>query len=657
MLNEIDKQNNSGLAPKGNKMEIIGYLRRFISQQFDIRETIYEELLALTEENTSIASNILDILWAHLTQYLSLDSTGLNLDLCYSQQQNTEMIREPMGSLLHCCSLVLKNVVAMQSVDGLSKRIYDTLKAVISIYCKLQINDFHPVETGDEATQTGGSAILSKYELVQGVLEALIGHCFLFGDNSIEWKEYSLQLSKRLAELGTAIKESQPKNRGFAFLKEKRISVLNLQLCCPLIENVLNRDTTIDQEFALLGLSSLASRLSSLSKEHRQLNATKSYEYCEKIATAIFSTFLSASSDISIYEKKLVFVAIECYDKCLQIVNESHSEKLEHWIMAVHQIENVQHADDKEVLIVKQIIDKFDERCRYLFSTHSKQGLIIFRCISILTKCFANGGEVVKEWIKTRLFQQSLTDANIVKEIFGLYLRYANVDNENAELLRVTTCTVTEIGVIVGTNEADTPSIVQGGLAGYPIVNENTCDMIALVLLSFFDASFEQMEWCYLHSTTLCSNFTTMLPKAFEEHLLSQIILLINMVGEFGYASVRTAIVEPMLRSLGKAFKLSTCIVKSKSKNADGSTITPVLSQLVQATSVRVTNRLYYLIPYLQQQDYEESKSKKKKRGQKGKSSFGTETKMIPHLIYQIEQFERHLIQLSKKTKVILLCI
>ncbi|KAI8928550.1 FANCI solenoid 4-domain-containing protein [Entophlyctis helioformis] len=70
---------------------------------------------------------------------------------------------------------------------------------------------------------------------------------------------------------------------------------------------------------------------------------------------------------------------------------------------------------------------------------------------------------------------------------------------------------------------------------------------------------------------------------------------------------------------------------------------------LVEETSTKMTHRFNSLITYLQQRDGE-AVQQKKKRG-RAKQQLGQDTKMVPNLVYQVEQFERHLIKLTKRSK------
>lgn len=77
---------------------------------------------------------------------------------------------------------------------------------------------------------------------------------------------------------------------------------------------------------------------------------------------------------------------------------------------------------------------------------------------------------------------------------------------------------------------------------------------------------------------------------------------------------------------------------------------------MISRCGTEVTDKMYkFLTVYGQSQSQDEGSKKKGKRREvdmKQKAKILRETKMIPNLIFAVEQFERHLIQLSRKSRV-----
>lgn len=77
---------------------------------------------------------------------------------------------------------------------------------------------------------------------------------------------------------------------------------------------------------------------------------------------------------------------------------------------------------------------------------------------------------------------------------------------------------------------------------------------------------------------------------------------------------------------------------------------------MISKAGTEITERMYkFLTVYGQSQQQDISvkkKGKKKEVNLKQKAKIQRESRMIPNLIFAVEQFERHLIQLSRKSKV-----
>lgn len=77
---------------------------------------------------------------------------------------------------------------------------------------------------------------------------------------------------------------------------------------------------------------------------------------------------------------------------------------------------------------------------------------------------------------------------------------------------------------------------------------------------------------------------------------------------------------------------------------------------MIIKSGTEITEKMYkFLTVYGQSQQHQDTTSKKGKSrevNQKQKARILRESRMIPNLIFAVEQYERHLIQLSRKSKV-----
>lgn len=77
---------------------------------------------------------------------------------------------------------------------------------------------------------------------------------------------------------------------------------------------------------------------------------------------------------------------------------------------------------------------------------------------------------------------------------------------------------------------------------------------------------------------------------------------------------------------------------------------------MISKAGTEITEKMYkFLTVYGQSQQQDTSIKKKGKRKEvnmKQRAKIQRESRMIPNLIFAVEQFERHLIQLSRKSKI-----
>ncbi|KAJ1344908.1 hypothetical protein BSLG_000423 [Batrachochytrium salamandrivorans] len=596
LLANMDKLGSDQALELTTKFELIGYLRRFLSQQLEIRERLYAGLLNLACSNPSLANNVMSIIWTQLEQYLESNGEGLKFELCFTKKHGTDVL------------------------VGISenKLIGNTLLRMIGTYTKLRMEDLQLDEnsTMDELEVEMG--VLEKkqtwLQTISSVYEAMLGHCFLHGDGSEEWSGFVVNLFKRLQELKGALKDLQPKGRyGF---KEKRVGcILSFQVCAPIICKVLeNSHTSSDMSAFILS---------------------------------------AASGQLS---QKLFILAVDCFERSYLIAQRLDDKQLLEWLVHVLDlaIENDTDTTSTDVCtngingsrVGLGTLDALKATLQEQFSlgSYSKQALAIFRCVALVAKRFPIEGVELKEWLVMTVFQQPILDSASIKEVFELFLHSTCIEDDSKLLQKIATDTALQFGSIVmddDTQDEDQPQ------SDFLIICQESSSSIALCMLGFLETSLEQIEWCFVHS----SSFALTIGHPFsplEDRLMKRLVQIIIMVGEFENACIPSTVSDTLLRCIGKAYRLLTTIAKMKLKE-----VTVHLSDefiiLVKAASANLTQRLYCLIPYLQQRDGEALQNKKK---QKGKQHLGNDTKMIPNVIYHIEQYERHLIQLCKHTKI-----
>ncbi|KAL2912964.1 hypothetical protein HK105_207530 [Polyrhizophydium stewartii] len=648
LLDALGKAGSGPFSSDATKFEILGYLRRFMSQQHDVREHLYDRLVDLVSGNANINDTVLGILWAQLSQYLHARGEGLRLDMCVTQRRNGTEPQEPLGFLLHAFTIVMSKSERQPDNDQELAAMADCMLQAISTFSKLHHQDLPFGDERLDGTDQDASALESKQTrlaLAQSIYEAMLGHCFVFGDGSQEWRDIAMALFKRLQDIKASLKEMQPKGRGP--VREKRVgSALSLQVCAPIIDASFG-DRASDPEMGFFILSAASGRIQSSRDSHLQL-PKGFFEDTITICRVIFQTFLRQPTHEARYEKRLFVLGVECFERCFVVIRDRDERRLLEWLVCVLDFTDVDPRDleQRSAEGREQYRSRLTASLKSLFGQTAlvKQALALFRCIGSVVKLFACDEAVLKGWLLTDIFQQPIVDGSTAKEIFELFFQSVCVE-QDAELLRkIAVSAAAQFGCIQDDDDDDRDNLSESDFA---IVCPQTAPAVSLGMLGFLDASLEQLEWCFMHSHALIPSLAGT-ALSFESRLIDRLIVIIGMLSEFENACMPPSVSDALLRSIGKAYRLLTVVAKTKLKDNETS-LSEAFIRLVEAASATMTPRLYSLIPYLQQRDGE-SVVNKKKNG-RGKQHLSSDTKMIPQLIYQIEQFERHLIQVSKRCK------
>nr|TKV96199.1 hypothetical protein SEVIR_9G414100v2 [Setaria viridis] len=136
---------------------------------------------------------------------------------------------------------------------------------------------------------------------------------------------------------------------------------------------------------------------------------------------------------------------------------------------------------------------------------------------------------------------------------------------------------------------------------------------------------------------------------ALEEALYSRSILVVHALSSFAHMSLKDTQAEHFLKLTAKFYKLLTRMSKSQIAPKGYTQFIPSLKfqKLAEVTCRMLTSTLYDFVSSVQQN------LEAPRKGNLAK--IRRESKCIPDLIYQIEDYEKYLIQLSKLTKVNLL--
>uniref|UniRef100_A0A0E0KDJ4 Fanconi anemia group I protein n=1 Tax=Oryza punctata TaxID=4537 RepID=A0A0E0KDJ4_ORYPU len=197
----------------------------------------------------------------------------------------------------------------------------------------------------------------------------------------------------------------------------------------------------------------------------------------------------------------------------------------------------------------------------------------------------------------------------------------------------------------------------------FPVINGKTKNSLAAVFLQMVESSLTELDW-------LIGKLKVMLALAYdssnideddqpadertqrlylEEALYSRSTSLVYVLSSFAHMSLKDSQAEQFLKLTAKFYKLLARMAKSQIAPKGYKQVMPGLKfqKLAEVTCRILTAPLYVFVALVQENQ------QVSKRGIL--SRIKRESKCIPDLIFQIEDYEKYLIQLSKLTKVNLL--
>ncbi|KAL3626536.1 hypothetical protein CASFOL_030085 [Castilleja foliolosa] len=195
----------------------------------------------------------------------------------------------------------------------------------------------------------------------------------------------------------------------------------------------------------------------------------------------------------------------------------------------------------------------------------------------------------------------------------------------------------------------------------FPVINKSTSVAIASTILQLVESTISDMDWISIRLKT----YYTVIQKgisfnqsgkvaselALEETLFLRAEAVVKVLAYFVDMNLKDTQAEHLLRIAVKFYKNLVRISKLRIAPKGCRQVLPSVKyqRLVEVTCRRLTAPIYNFVARVQKNQQESSTT----RGIVSKIK--RENKCIPDLIFQIEDYEKYLIQISKITKVNLL--
>ncbi|XP_044521381.1 Fanconi anemia group I protein isoform X2 [Gracilinanus agilis] len=622
-------------------LEILDSLRRCLGQQADVRLMLYEGFYDVLRRNSQLANTVMHTLLTQLKQYYEPKHDllpPLKLEACILAQGDQIFLQEPLAHLLcciqHCLAWYQNRVIPLQEEreeeeeeEGFQQDLGDMLESITNRMIKSELEDFELDKSADFSQSTSVGIKNNIYALlVMGVCEVLIEYNFNMGNFSKNKFEEILSLFKCYSRLSDILKEKAGKGKSTmanktvrSFLSMKFVSTLLVALFRVLLWRYTSIPTAVEES----GKKEKGKTISLLCLEGLQ----KIFHTVQQFFPAKIHQFLRA----------------------LDIASEDEGEEdINITQRAAFQIRQFQRS------LVNLLSSQDDD-------FNSKEALLLVTILSSLSKLLdPSSPQLIQmlSWTIKMCKENSLEDASFCKGLMSLLFSLHVLCKSPVSLLRDLSQDIHgQLGDLDQDIEVEKPN-------HFAMVNLRTAaPTVCLQVLSQAEKVLEEVDWLItkLKGHVGCEALAEEASQEGSPHqaLEKAAILQLGTLLTAFHELVQTALpsgscVDGLLRNLSRVYAILTALVKYYLQVCRSSGGIPNrMEKLVKLSGSHLTPQCYAFISYVQNESFAGEKKKEKTAAvTTAMARVLRETKPIPNLIFAIEQYEKFLIHLSKKSKV-----
>ncbi|NWS24427.1 FANCI protein, partial [Polioptila caerulea] len=660
--------------------------------------------------NSQLASSIMETLLSQIKQYYLPQPDllpPLKLEGCIIAQGDQIFLQEPLAHLLcciqHCLAWYKSTVHLCQGAEddeeeeegvGFEENFEEMLESVTRRMIKSELEDFELDKSADFSLSSGVGVKNNIYAIqVMGICEVLIEYNFSIGNFSKSKFEDVLGLFTCYNKLSEILREKAGKNKSALSNKTAR-SFLSMGFVSTLL-TALFRDNAQSHEESLAVLRSstefLRYAVGVALQKVQQLEETgqtdgpdgqnpeKMFQNLCKITQVLLWRYTSIPTIVEESgKKKGKSISLLCLEGLLRIFNtvqQLYSARIPQFLQALDITDG--DAEEADINVTEKAAFQIRQFQRSLVNQlssaeddfNAKETQSLITVLSTLSKLLDPASQQFLQfltWTVKVCKENALEDISCCKGLLSLLFSVHVLYKSPVGLLREL---AQDIHACLGDIDQD---VEVEGRCHFAVVNAKTAaPTVCLLVLGQVDKVLEEVDWLIKKLTSLGSDTSedssqvSNQTQALEKGVILQLGTLLTVYHEL----VQTALpagscVDTLLRSLSKTYAILTSLIKHyiQACRSSSNTIPGRLEKLVKLSGSHLTPQCYSFITYVQNIHSEslsfvEEKKKKKKEDEAAAVSTVMakvlrETKPIPNLIFAIEQYEKFLIHLSKKSKV-----
>ncbi|XP_074642639.1 Fanconi anemia group I protein-like [Tubulanus polymorphus] len=658
-------------------LEILNNMRRCLNQQAKIRQILYEGLHEVVNKNSKLKMPVLDILLLQFQKAYEHNedvNPPVKIDKCTAIQDDSAYITEPLPYLLSSMVYCLLTQTAATAEDESTEKYSKVLNSVTRRMIKAELEDFEVDKSADFNLNTAsGVRNLITVMMLMGIYEVLISYQFLIEDNDSGDTEKMLTVQKlfdqynRLYEIWS---EKSSGGAGGGAGKKDRAgnkTIITSMMTVDCASNILHHLVKKSKAEENVDFKMYIVRI--ICHQLQQVNDTghcdtardkrKIFYLCCSVANDLLHGFIAARDSNEL--KKFAAVCLNGFNLCFQIICGQYEKKLSDFLTSIEYETSGfdMEAGDGVHCHVKKIQDLVMKNVVNAGLDSLKEILPLLNVIGALCKLDkSDQKQTIQTWFHKLCKEKKIEDC-VVSHALLSHLIDVTRQVKNCSLLLKDIAQ--DIHVRIGDVDED---VELDDSCNFAIVNKKTANTsLFMIILSRTETDIEDAVWALgkVKSIILDESLTTEQKEALDKGICTKFGSLITGFHELVQTAIPTGnCATVLLKQLTKFYNGLTALVKfyiylynQKAGHCSGR-----FEKVVKLSGTLLTNHVYTMISYLQsaqptangQQKEDKKKTEKKNTGSAARVL--REARSIPQLIFCIEQYEKFLIQLSKKAKI-----
>ncbi|XP_011750583.2 Fanconi anemia group I protein isoform X4 [Macaca nemestrina] len=689
-------------------LEIMDSLRRCLSQQADVRLMLYEGFYDVLRRNSQLANSIMQTLLSQLKQFYEPKPDllpPLKLEACILTQGDKISLQEPLDYLLcciqHCLAWYKNTVIPLQQgeeeaeeEEAFYQALDDILESITNRMIKSELEDFELDKSADfsQSTSIGIKNNICAF-LVMGVCEVLIEYNFSISNFSKNKFEDILSLFMCYKKLSDILNEKAGKAKT-KMANKTNDSLLSMKFVSSLL-TVLFRDSIQSHQESLSVLRSSSEfmryAVNIALQKVQQLKETghvsgpdgqnpdKIFQNLCDITRVLLWRYTSIPTSVEELGKKekgksISLLCLEGLQKIFSAVQQFYQPKIQQFLRALDVTDKEgEEREDADVSVTQRTafqIRQFQRSLLNLLSSqeedfNSKEALLLVTVLTSLSKLLEPSSPQFVQmlsWTSKICKENSREDALFCKSLMNLLFSLHVLYKSPVILLR-------DLSQDIHGHLGDIDQDVEVEKTNhFAIVNLRTAaPTICLLVLSQAEKVLEEVDWLITKLKGQVSQETVSEEASSQTTLPNQpvekaIVMQLGTLLTFFHELVQTALpsgscVDTLLKDLCKMYTTLTALVRYYLQVCQSSGGIPKnMEKLVKLSGSHLTPVCYSFISYVQNKskslNYTGEKKEKLATVATAMARVLRETKPIPNLIFAIEQYEKFLIHLSKRSKV-----